>query len=105
MKIDFKTVPYADKVLHFVLGLAIALVVAFLAWQVNKVYALAAGFGAAVLAGAAKEMLDAAGRKASELAGEKPKHTADFKDFAATAFGGLVAMLALRVISRLLGWD
>lgn len=100
MKIDFKTVPYADKVLHFVLGLAIALVVAFLAWQVNKVYALAAGFGAALLAGAAKEVLDAADRKASELAGEKPKHTFDVLDFVATAVGGAAVFLA----GKLLGW-
>lgn len=100
MKIDFKSIPHADKALHFVLGAAIALIVALLAWQVNKAYALGAGFGAALLAGSAKEVMDAASRKASELAGEKPKHTFDVLDFVATAVGGAAVFLA----GKLLGW-
>lgn len=89
---NLPTIPH-DKAMHFIYGLAIAIVA-------NGVWLMAGmpasdmvGFLAAAVAGAGKEALDWGLNKLAVKRGQPAPHTVSAADAVATALGGVVLWL------------
>jgi hypothetical protein len=86
----FPTIPH-DKALHFIYGVAVALVAYNVAIKAGfAAYAVILGFAAAAVIGAAKEALDLWLNKRAAKAGLPAPHTVSVGDAVATAAGGAV---------------
>jgi hypothetical protein len=86
----FPTIPH-DKALHFIYGLAVAVVSYNVAIKAGFAgYAVAVGFFAAAAVGAAKELLDAWLNRRAAKAGLPAPHTVSVADAVVTAAGSAV---------------
>jgi hypothetical protein len=83
---------YIDKMLHFLIGMVIAVLV----WYVTKNPAF--GVLAAAVTGTLKEGYDAWDNKKRIDAGVPPRHGVEFLDFLATFLGGVAWYVFVMVV-------